>query len=250
VLATGAVISLDFDGMSTGKGAYLCVREKDGGKTYKSSGSSVAISNAVVSISGDPHVRKADGHWVDFFGESGVYQLLDGELAANAKLGYAVRDNFMIWHPQVMRPGTLVEEVGIQLKDTKASVRLGIQGGGIVSVRIEDQSTEFWAPSDERSLKLGAYTITWRKCVANCDVTMPWGTHQRTHSLSVQGRGDFIQVFMARSGGYRFVDIEAIPADGATGLLADASFAPTALSKLLVSGGEATYKAVDSSMLL
>lgn len=247
VTSADSILTFDFAGMSTSTNveAVLCVNDTSTGSVYRLPGATITVTKPVVGISGDPHVRTPSGAWLDFYGESDVYELLDGSsgIQANAKFGYAVRDNFMIWHPKVMRPGTLMEEVGITLKDTQTSLRLGIQGGGIVSVRHGPKATEFWASAEERSLQVGDYTLSWAKCTQNCDVVMPWGTHQRSHSLTVQGQGEFLQLWVAKSGGYRFIDAEAMPAAGATGLLADAAIAPAALAQRLLTGGEVAYKA-------
>jgi hypothetical protein len=239
---TGSTHKFDFSTLNTTSMAIASPCVKRGTDVFKIS-ASVNIDAAVVGLAGDPHVRTASGDWVDFYGETGVYTLLDGDdLQANAKFGYAIRDNFMIWHPKVMRPGTLVEEVGIQLKGAKTSLRVGTQGGGIVSVRENMKPTAFWSGSADRSLQVGEYSIEWSKCTKDCDVVMPWGTHQRTHSLTVKGRGELLQMFVAKSGGYRFVDIEAMAGSTSQGLLADASAAPAALAERLLSGGEMAYQ--------
>jgi len=242
--SSGNVLLFDFDQMRYGNDieVYLCVNDTATKTVFPLKGSTLKITPAVVGLSGDPHVRAADGKWLDFYGEAGVYQLLDGEMQANAQLGYAVRDNFMIWHPKVMRAGTVVEEVAIKLQDTRTSIRLGIQGGGIVSIRQGSESTDFWAASEDQSLQLGDYTVNWSQCTKDCEQVMPWGVHQRSRSLTVQGRGEFIQLFVAKSGGYRFIDIEAIPASDSSGLLADASAAPADLVERLSKSGESIYR--------
>jgi len=250
VTSSGNVLLFDFDNMRSGNDidVYLCVNDTSTKTVFPLKGSTVKITPAVVGLSGDPHVRAADGKWVDFYGEAGVYQLLDGEMQANAQLGYAVRDNFMIWHPRVMRAGTVVEEVGIQLEATRTSIRLGIQGGGIVSIRQGLESTEFWAASENQSLQLGDYTVTWSDCTNDCEQVMPWGVHQRSRSLTVQGRGEFIKLFVAKSGGYRFIDIEAIPSSDSTGLLADASASPADLVQRLSKSGESVYRLISAAL--
>jgi hypothetical protein len=234
---------IDFSGKA--QGTYrLCVKDKNTSSVYAIPSATLEVTAPiVVGVAGDPHVRSATGKWLDFYGETGVYTLLDGNMQANAKFGYAIRDNFMIWHPKVMRPGTLVEEVGIRLQDDETSLRLGTQAGGIVSVRTGLKSADFWTSSSgDRSLHVGDYSITWSKCTANCEAAMPWGTHQRTHSLTIRGRGEYLELFVTSSGGYRFIDVEAMPSQGATGLLADASAAPEELAERLLSGGERSYQ--------
>jgi hypothetical protein len=51
-----------------------------------------------------------------------------------------------------------------------------------------------------------------------------------------------MKLSVASSGGYRFVDVEALPMQGSTGLLADASHSPATLWDALRAGGEAAYK--------
>jgi hypothetical protein len=255
IVNSGDALTFDFSGMTAGIQTRLCVNSS--GTIFSLSSSTLDVTKGVentqynaAGLYGDPHVRSSNGEFLDFYGETGVYTLLDGNMQANAKFGYAVRDNFMIWHPKVMRPGTLVEEVGIQLKDTKTTLRLGTQGGGIVSVRENLKSTEFWAAGSEgRNLQVGDYSINWAMCEVDCEVTMPWGTHQRTHSLTVKGRGELLQLFVAKSGGYRFVDIEAMPSSTSTGLLADATNAPEALAERLLTGGELAYQVPFDHML-
>jgi len=243
--ASGAFLSFDIDGMQTTQDvdAILCVYDTASGAVFSVPSATVEVTATVVGIAGDPHVRSASGAWLDFYGDAGVYELLAGDIQANARFGFAVRDNFMIWHPKVMRPGTLIEEVGIQLNGARTSLRLGIQGGGIVSVRDETKPTDFWARAEDHMMQVGDYTITWSKCTKDCDLVMPWGSHQRSQSLTVEGRGELLQLFVAKSGGYRFIDVEAIPSPASTGLLADAASAPDALATLLLGGGEAVYKA-------
>lgn len=246
--ASGAVLSFDFDGMRTSEdiSAFLCV--KSGTDVFGLPSITTLVQAAVVGLAGDPHVRSADGAWLDFFGEAGVYQLLDGDIQANAKFGYAVRDSFMIWHPKVMRPGTLVEEVGVKLAGSGTSMRLGIQGGGIVSVRNGLGATDFWARSDERTEQIGDFTVTWASCKSECEVAMPWGVHQRTHSLTIQGREEFLHLHVAKSGGYRFIDVDAAPGLESSGLLADAAYSSATLGQRLLGGGEAAYKATMATL--
>lgn len=243
VTLSGDVLTFDFTGMYSVQDfdAKLCVRTSS--TTVLSLPVTIKVSKPVVGIAGDPHVRSASGAWLDFYGEAGVYELLNGGIQANARFGYAVRDNFMIWHPKVMRPGTLVEEVGVQLKDTQTSLRLGIQGGGIVSIRQGLKSTDFWAGTEERAMEIGDYSISWSMCEQSCEVVLPWGTHQRSKTLTIEGRGEFMQLHISKSGGYRFIDVEAIPSSSSTGLLADAASAPAELATHLLSGGEAMYSA-------
>jgi hypothetical protein len=252
---SGEALSFDFSGMyafNQDFPAKLCVQTQSDSEPeirprFVLDASTVIVTQPValaVGIAGDPHVRTATGTWLDFYGEAGVYQVLDGDIQVNAKFGHAVRDNFMIWHPKVMRPGTLVLEVGIKLKGTETSIRLGVQGGGIVSIRDELKSTDFWAGADERVMQVNDYSIIWSECKDHCEVAMPWGVHQRTKTLTVEGRGEFMQMHVTQSGGYRFIDIEAIPGSGSTGLLADAATDPDALVLRLLSGGEATYSAI------
>jgi len=239
------VLTFDFTGMYSVQDfdAKLCVLTNSTTGTVLSLPVTIKVSKPVVGIAGDPHVRSASGAWLDFYGEAGVYELLNGGIQANARFGYAVRDNFMIWHPKVMRPGTLVEEVGVQLKDTQTSLRLGIQGGGIVSIRQGLKSTDFWAGTEERAMEIGDYSISWSTCEQSCEVVLPWGTHQRSKTLTIEGRGEFMQLHISKSGGYRFIDVEAIPSSSSTGLLADAASAPAELATHLLSGGEAMYSA-------
>jgi hypothetical protein len=248
VTLSGEVLSFNFSGLyafNQDFAAKLCVHH-NADDVFSLDAATLIVTKPValaVGIAGDPHVRSATGAWLDFYGEAGVYQMLDGNIQANAKFGYAVRDNFMIWHPKVMRPGTLVQEVGIKLKGTQTSLRLGIQGGGIVSIRDELKPTEFWAGADKRVMHANDYSVTWSECQDKCEVAMPWGVHHRTKTLTVEGRGEFIQMHVSKSGGYRFIDIEAIPGSGSTGLLADAASAPDTLAELLLSGGESAYSA-------
>jgi hypothetical protein len=251
VVASDAVLSFNFDKSMQGNTLVLCVKRDVGGvnTVYKLLGTTILVTAhvSVVSVGGDPHVRAADGKWLDFYGEAGVYNLLDSDnMQANAKFGYAVRDNHMIWHPKVMRPGTLMEEVGIKLLDEKVNIRLAVHGGGIVSIRKAAESTQFWTGVEDHVIQMGDYTITWAACQKSCETVMPWGSHERSRSLTVEGRGEFLQMFVANSGGYRFVDIEAMPSHAATGLLADAQGVPAALAARLMSGGEKDYKIMSS----
>lgn len=249
---SGQAMTFSFSRMSPGSDAAqwvagrqlkLCVRPPSGA-TY-SLEVELYLTKAAVGIAGDPHVRNVAGEWVDFHGEAGVYSLYQGaSLEANAKLGYAVRDNHMIWHPKVMRPGTMIEEVGIKLRD--ADVRLGVYGGGMVSVRGALQPTVFLTATDARTFTVGDYELTWAPCSQACSKSMPWGTHERSHTLTVSGAGEYMSLSVASSGGYRFIDVESIPAAGSAGLLAHASESPVALAELLKAGGEATYKVLAS----
>jgi len=247
VTSSGSIMSFDFGKSLQGNTLMLCVRRDT--TVYKLTGTTILVTEAVnaVGIGGDPHVRAADGKWLDFYGEAGVYSLLDSDnVQANAKFGYAVRDNHMIWHPKVMRPGTLMEEIGIKLLDEKINIRLAVHGGGIVSIRKAAESTQFWTSIEDREMKVGDYSITWAACQKACEVVMPWGSHERARSLIVEGRGEFLQMFVTKSGGYRFVDMEAMPSQSATGLLADAQGVPATLAARLMTGGEKDYKVVST----
>lgn len=243
-----------FAGMATDGDAALklCVRTTlaDGSMVSYPLSAELHLLPAVVGLAGDPHVRSPQGQWSDFHGEAGVYQLYQGpELAATAKLGYSVRDKFMIWHPSVMRPGTIVEEVGLDLAG-HAHVRLGVHGGGIVSLREALKPAVFMTPSDGATvLAVGGHEVSWAPCTEGCSKVMPWGTHETTHTLTVSGKGEFMRLSVASCGGYRFVDVESAPAQGSSGLLADASSAPVDLFARLKSGGEGLYQLAASSSL-
>jgi hypothetical protein len=249
IVASGAALKFNFTQQQSSNVMTLCVQR--GGGYFSLADTTVAVTQAVtVGIGGDPHVRAADGKWLDFYGEAGVYNLLDSvNVQANAKFGYAVRDNHMIWHPKVMRPGTLMEEIGIKLQDEKVSVRMAVHGGGIVSIRKAAESTQFWTGAENQIMQVGEYTLTWAACEEACEAVMPWGSHERTRSLTIEGRGEFLKMFVAKSGGYRFVDVEAMPSHSSSGLLADAQGAPAALAARLMSGGEKDYKVGVSTLI-
>jgi len=191
---------------------------------------------------GDPHVRTASGKWVDFYGESGVYQLLaNDKLEVNAKMGYAVRENHMIWHPKVMRPGTVVQEIGLRLPSEDVHIHFGVFGGGIVSIRETGKPTVFWTTVTNEIIKFGEFELRWEKY--DSSLAMPWGTHEHAFILSLKGEEEHVDMFVSESGGYSFIDVEIKEAGASShGLLADASNAPYALEDRLISGGEVHYK--------
>jgi len=245
---TGQYMTVNFSQVETSgstplKMCVITVADPDGGPGVYMISVDLVLVSAVVSMAGDPHVRSSTGEWTDFHGETGVYTLYRGlDLEANAKLGYAIRDQFMIWHPKVMRPGTMIEEVGLKLLEAGIHIRLGVYGGGMVSVREALKPTVFLTAHDSRSLQLGDYTLVWAPCEESCTAALPWGTHERSHVLTVRGKHEFMKLSVASSGGYRFVDVEALPMQGSTGLLADASHSPATLWDALRAGGEAAYK--------
>jgi hypothetical protein len=250
VATSGTALTFNFTGMWIYKDvtAKMCVLS--GNDVFMLSGATITVGPSVVGIAGDPHVRSANGEWLDFYGATGVYNVYSGpQMVANAKFGFAVRDNHMIWHPKVMRPGTMVEEVGIKLLEAGISLRLGVYGGGLLSIRESLKPTEFLTAKNSKEVQVGNYNIAWEPCTKDCTVVMPWGTHERSHSLTVQGEGEFMQLFVAHSGGYRFIDIEAQPAASSTGLLADALMAPLALADRLRSGGEKNYVLQSAALL-
>jgi len=256
VATSGTALTFNFTGMRSFQAsnptytATMCVRTATNFDIFMLSGSTITVGEAVVGIAGDPHVRSANGEWLDFYGATGVYNVYTGpQMVANAKFGLAVRDNHMIWHPKVMRPGTMVEEVGIKLLEAGISLRLGVYGGGLLSIREALKPTEFLTAKHSKVVQVGDYNIAWEPCTKDCTVAMPWGTHERSHSLTVQGKGEFMQLFVAHSGGYRFIDIEAQPAASSTGLLADAMMAPLALADRLRSGGEKNYVLQSAALL-
>jgi hypothetical protein len=206
---------------------------------------SLIVTPAVVSMAGDPHVRSPGGDWADFHGEAGVYQLYHGaNVEVDARLGYAVREGGMIWHPTVMRPGTMIEEVSLKLKDADVEVRLSVSGGGMVSVREVLKPTQFFTAigGSSRAFQVGSYQVTWEPCAGECSTVMPWGVHEKSHVLQIRGNGEFIQLALASCGGYTFIDVDSAPAPDATGLLADASSSPVALFERLRRGGETLYR--------
>lgn len=229
----------DFTNLA-GETLVLCVR-KNGTNTY------LTFPNVVIEITqefppqlaGDPHVRSANGQWLDFHGEAGAYTLLANVgVEVNAKLGYAIREDAMLWHPKVQRPGTVVEEVGLRLLASGATVRLAVYGGGVISIREALKPTQFLTAGQDATVQLDGYTLTWGACQDNCESKLPWGTHVRSHTLSVSGNGEHMTFHVAQSGGYRFIDVSAsTPATSSTGLLAEAAFSPLLVGRALSEGG-------------
>jgi hypothetical protein len=241
--SSGAALVFDMSAMGGSANILLlCVKDSGtNGTVFALPQTKLQVTAAVVGLAGDPHVRAADGKWLDFYGEAGVYQLFTADhLQANAKFGYAVRDHVMIWHPKVMRPGTFVEEVGVTLLDVGATVRLAVYGGGIVSIRESLKSPVFWSGATSYSMSLGEYKISWKTCSES--VAVPWGTHHRSQVLAISVGQETLKLFVAQSGGYRFIDVEAAAGSHASsGLLADALRAPVELSRSLASGQEKQY---------
>jgi len=233
-------VEFSFDDMTPSVeslGLQLCVNST--AIVWSPTNVNLILRHKVVSLLGDPHVRAVDGSWMDFLGDAGVYQLLSGGgLEANARFGYAVRENFMIWHPKVMRPGTVVEEVGLKIGEV--NIRLGVFGGGVVSVRRPVSTPEFWTSSQHRSIVAGGYQVEWSS--SRTTKVLPWGIHERSNVLTIKGNGEFMQLFVAKAGGYRFIDVEAAPTATSSGLLADALSSPQLLAQSLKSGGEHEYK--------
>jgi len=198
------------------------------------------------SVVGDPHVRGADGTWVDFFGDVGVYELFHGsQIQANAKFSLAASDNFLIWHPKVMKAGTMMEEVGVSILGSGSTIRLGIYGGGLVSISDSLEKTTFLTTSDERTLQFGSVQVSWGPCRLNCQVAMPWGTHVRKQVLAISGQHESLTLFVTDSSGYRFIDADltVLPSVQPTssGLLSDAAFAPNKMQDALSLGQESQY---------
>lgn len=219
-----------------------------------SSNQYICIEDVIVNASalGDPHVRTADGQWVDFFGDVGLYSLFAGsEISANAKFSIAARDNFLIWHPRVMKAGTMMEEVAVSVMGSGATVRLGVYGGGLLSISDPLAKTEFLTANEERTLTMGDVTVEWKACTENCDVEMPWGVHSRSRVMSVKGKTESLTFFVTESGGYRFIDADlSVPLSGKNaGLLSDAARHPANFVDALAQGHEAMYLVSDEQQL-
>lgn len=198
------------------------------------------------SLFGDPHVRGSDGEWVDFYGDVGVYELFHGsQIQANAKFSLAASDNFLIWHPKVMKAGTMMEEVGVSILGSGSTIRLGIYGGGLVSISDSLEKTTFLTTSDEQTLQMGSVHISWGPCQLNCEVAMPWGTHVRKQVLAISSPQESLTLFVTDSSGYRFIDadLSVLPSVQPTtsGLLSDAAFAPKEMQDVLALGQESKY---------
>merc|ERR1712025_131295 len=74
VMWTGSasqLMSFDFAGMRRNQDvtAFLCVNSSGATSYFALPASTISVTSAVVGLSGDPHVRAANGQWLDFYGE-------------------------------------------------------------------------------------------------------------------------------------------------------------------------------------
>jgi hypothetical protein len=208
---------------------------------------------------GDPHVRTSDGKWVDFYGEAGTYTLLQGQdIVANGRFGLASTEHALIWHPRVMKAGTMMEEVAIDIVGSGETVRMGVYGGGLLSLSDSMQRTSFLTRDEIRTLTLGDVTLSWFPCDKDCEVEMPWGVHTREHVLKVTGPTESLVLYVAQSSGYRFIDADTtilpamqapVEASSKSGLLTEAALNPTGLRDALLKGHEAQYVVQGNSLL-
>jgi hypothetical protein len=199
--------------------------------------------NSAVAL-GDPHIRGTDGKFVDFFGPAGVYDLYTGgELKAHGKFDLATREDLLIWHPKVMRAGMMIEEVTVSVFGVDSTIRLGVHGGGLVSVT-GGAHVKFLTTMDHESFELGSVTLAWEPCVKDCSVHMPWGTHVRVHSLEVRGQAETLRLHITHSSGYTFIDAELDALTSlkrkSSGILAQAAFNPHETHAMLLSNQEAS----------
>jgi hypothetical protein len=202
---------------------------------------SVAAQQSGSGIVGDPHVHGSDGRFVDFFGDSGVYQLLETEaVRINAYLGFAEKSNKMLWHPSALKAGTIFKEVGILCGDTK--IRVSTIGGGLVSIN-DAAGTRFLVAGEDYSGVVCGMDISWTSVDATKD--FPWGSHRRSQKLEVQSKTEIVEIFAASSSGYDFVDVDytVLSVEGEKqGLLHEASSRPEFVRDLITQGQEHKFK--------
>jgi hypothetical protein len=247
--------TFDFDGMWTGE-ARLCVY-------CQNCGSSISLEplghrrrlasdyreldfahiriqiERAVAIAGDPHVLDGNGAWFDFYGETGVYNMLStANMEVNARFGLAVGESNLIWHSTSMKPGTVIEEVGIQLKESGVEVRLSVLVGGVVSVRDPMGATRFLTGADTEKLDLGDVVLSWAP--VHEQTLLPWGSHERSHKLTVKSPTDTLNLFLAESQGYSFIDVElqVVPNSSMKGILGDALLFPSESHAVVAKGAE------------
>lgn len=191
-------------------------------------------------IAGDPHVQGSDGKFADFFGESGVYNVYSTEtMQVNARLGLAVRESSrMLWHPTVMKAGTLVQEAGVAIGETR--LRLALHAGGLVSVSDPSVATTFLTSAADQELSIGGVKVQWTKVSET--KAFPWGVHAYTQRLELSTADDTVVLQVVESQGYRFIDInvEGEPS-AATGLLNVAMSAPVELRRQLARQREVDF---------
>jgi hypothetical protein len=200
---------------------------------------------------GDPHIQTSDGRWVDFYGDAGTYNLFQGaSFVANARFVLAAREDAegLIWHPRVMKAGTMMEEVAISVVGSGLTARVGVYGGGLLAINDPTSGTSFLTSQEARVFEFGDVSISWFACEKDCEVEMPWGTHTREQVVKVQGPGEAMTLYVAHAGGYRFIDAEAAmlpamqgPVGEATGLLADAMLRPKHVQGSIYNGEEDQY---------
>jgi hypothetical protein len=198
------------------------------------------MTKGASGIAGDPHVQGSDGKFADFFGESGVYNVYSAEsMQVNARLGLAVREGSrMLWHPTVMKAGTLVQEAGVAIGETR--LRLALHAGGLVSISDPSVATTFLTSAADQELTIGGVQVQWTKVAET--KAFPWGVHAYSQRLELSTADDTVVLQVVESQGYRFIDInvEGVPST-ATGLLNVAMSAPVELRRQLTQQREVDF---------
>lgn len=192
-------------------------------------------------ILGDPHVLGSDAVTSDFFGEAGVYNLFESEtMSVQGRLDLAVKGASMLFHPDVMKAGTLMQEVSVTAGD--ARLRLALHAGGLVSVADSHLETSFLTPAADASFALNGVQVAWTQ-VDEAEA-FEWGTHNYSQKLQVTTSADVITMYVAESQGYRFIDVQAettVDHANAAGLLNVALKTPAALRTQLSQHQEAAF---------
>jgi hypothetical protein len=197
-------------------------------------------------IEGDPHVLDSEGQYVDFYGEAGVYNLYETEaMSVTGRFDVAKTEGRMLYHPTVMKAGTVMKEAGIVIGD----VQLRVSAHGLVSVTDPMAPTSFLTAAKAETFTVGDVTVEWTPEVGT--KTAPWGDSTTSALLTLKTDTETLNLWVAESQGYQFLDAKvSTTASAGAGLLNQALESPAALTALLKSQREANFMlgGVDSDL--
>jgi hypothetical protein len=241
-ITPGSPVTFTVEGLSAMREYTIVCATKD----RITGNTAMCMTTGSSGIEGDPHVLDSEGQYVDFYGEAGVYNLYETEaMSVTGRFDVAKTEGRMLYHPNVMKAGTVMKEAGIVIGD----VQLRVSAHGLVSVTDPMAPTSFLTAANAETFTVGDVTVEWTPEVGTR--TAPWGDSTTSARLTLKTDTETLNLWVAESQGYQFLDAKvSTTASAGAGLLNQALESPAALTALLKSQREANFMlgGVDSDL--